>query len=440
MAELALKAVADQRRKAAPLLSARLERISLDLIRAHHYSLGTVIAGALDSLGEALAVDQALIATGDETGPLRHHLWERSRVNGSAQGEGADALSSSLWRMRSRRTLVCSDRGRLPASSRHKLPAGLSSAIVVPLHGRATRGMVAIAARTARSWAAEEVAAVESLAAMVAAALDRVASVASLDVEKDRRLRAEAETRRLRDQLAHAGRISMLGELAASLAHELKQPLSAIYMNAQAAERFLDRKPPELENVSGALRDLNQDCRRAADVIGRVREMFRPHETEGVEVSVGLLIEHVLRLLHEDAVTRDVNVAIDVRPDLPPIRGDRVQLEQVVMNLLVNAFDAVTGLADARDVTVRASRRRGFVEVAVLDTGRGIATGDLGRVFEPLFTRKPQGMGMGLAICRTIVEAHGGTISASNRAEGGSMFAVRLPALGTAAGGAQGRR
>ena len=136
----------------------------------------------------------------------------------------------------------------------------------------------------------------------------------------------------------------------------------------------------------------------------------------------------MLKLLHEDAIARGVDVILDIKPDLPEVNGDRVQLEQVVMNLLVNAFDAVTGLAGARQVTVRASARDGSVELAVLDTGTGIARSELERIFEPFFTRKANGMGMGLAICRNIVEAHGGRIFARNRTERGSAFELRLPA------------
>jgi signal transduction histidine kinase len=157
--------------------------------------------------------------------------------------------------------------------------------------------------------------------------------------------------------------------------------------------------------------------------------MFRRHETERVPLSIGPVIEHVLRLLHEEAVTREVNVAIDVKPGLPMVNGDRVQLEQVLMNLLVNAFDAVTGQPGPREVTVRASVRGTSVELSVLDTGKGLGRRETERIFEPFFTRKPNGMGMGLTICRTIVEAHGGRVTARNRAERGAVFEITLPAI-----------
>jgi len=289
--------------------------------------------------------------------------------------------------------------------------------------------MLAVIARAPRPWSGDAVEATERFAEMVAAALDRIASQSAVTREQEGRRSAEAETRLLRERLAHAGRVSMLGELAASLAHELNQPLTAIYTNGQAAERFLDRKRPALDEALCALHDLGQDCRRAGEVLGRLRQMFRRHETERVPLAVGPLIEHVLRLLYEDAVGRGVNVVVDVPRDLPLVIGDCVQLEQVVMNLLVNAFDAVMGVDGPREATLRATAADGFVALSILDTGPGISPDDLDRIFEPFFTSKPNGMGMGLSICRTIIEAHGGRIGARNGGDRGSVFELSLPAV-----------
>ena len=156
--------------------------------------------------------------------------------------------------------------------------------------------------------------------------------------------------------------------------------------------------------------------------------MFRRHETERVPISVSVLLEHVLLLLHEDAVARGVDVVLQVQPDLPLVRGDRVQLEQMLMNLLVNAFEALTNVTTPRHVIVRVSATDGAIDLAVLDSGKGIARNELERIFEPFFSRKPNGMGMGLAICRTIVEAHGGRITADNRPDRGAVFELSLPA------------
>ena len=418
------------RRRSEPPELALLHRISAQLIRAANYSLLAAIESALAHLGEALAADRALLVTRDSSGTVEHHLWERRGPNGRAGRAADDTPEWLLDQLDLEHTLVCGSRKELPPSLLHGAKSQLSAAIFVPLRiERKAEGLLAVMARTPRPWTPDAVRTAEWLADMLAAGVDRMATHSSLGREQEKRMHAEAETRRLRDQLAHAGRVTMLGELAASLAHELNQPLTAIYTNAQAAHRLLDRKPPSLGEAREALHDLGQDCRRAGDVLDRLRQMFRRRETERVPLAVGPLIEHVLKLLHEDAVSRNVNVALDVRIGLPPVKGDRVQLEQVVMNLLVNAFDAVMGAAGPREVIVRATARDGVVEVAVLDNGKGIARADLERVFEPFFTRKPNGMGMGLAICRTIAEAHGGRISARPRSEHGSVFELSLPAL-----------
>ena len=420
-----------QRPNEPATLASMVQRISSELVRAPHHHLEDAINGALAELGNALGADRAVLLVHDSNGSGRY-LWERrGKNNGTRRLATGDRLDALLEQLGLEHTLVCGNRKQFPGPLLRggTLAAHISSAIVVPLQndGKAG-GVLALTARTPRVWTPDAVQATESIAHLLAAALERMASHSSVAKEQEARFRVEAEMRRLRDQLAHAGRVIMLGELAASLAHELNQPLTAIYTNAQAAHRFLDRKPPDLGEARGALHDLGQDCRRAGDVLGRLRQMFRRHEPERVSIAVGPLIEHVLKLLHEDAIARGVDVILDIKPDLPEVNGDRVQLEQVVMNLLVNAFDAVSGLAGPRQVTVRASARDASVELAVLDTGKGIARSELERIFEPFFTRKANGMGMGLAICRNIVEAHGGRIFARNRTERGSAFELRLPA------------
>jgi C4-dicarboxylate-specific signal transduction histidine kinase len=418
-----------KRRNESERLAGLLQRISSDLIRSAQQDLASAIDDALAGIGEALAADRAVVTTRDANGIVSQHAWKRSGMNGRHRTANGDPLDALLGRVQLEDTIVCDDRKSLPATLRAAKQIGkISSAILVPLNGK-TEGVLALAAASPRSWRPDEIVATQRAADLLSAGLERMAAQSSLSKEQAKRVHAEAETRKLRDQLAHAGRVSMLGELAASLAHELNQPLTAIYTNAQAAQRFLDRSRPDLSEALNALHDLGQDCRRAGDVLGRLRQMFRRHETERVPLGVGLLVEHVLMLLHEDGVARGVEIVLHVEPDLPLIRGDRVQLEQVLMNLLVNAFEAVTGVPGPKQVTVRAYERDGFVEVAVLDTGKGIARNELERIFEAFFTRKPNGMGMGLAICRTIVEAHGGHISADNRAERGAVFELSLPAL-----------
>ncbi|HWE22568.1 MAG TPA: ATP-binding protein [Myxococcales bacterium] len=403
-----------------------LQRIGCELVRAPDRNLESAIDSALAELGDALGADRVSVARRDSNGDVQRQIWER-RHSGRPP---ADSVDSFIDRLALEATATCSNRTRPPAALLRggPLPLHVSAAIVVPLLGLGRLGKLAVTARTPRAWGPEAVKATEHLAEMLIAALDRMASQSSLVKEQEKRIQAEAETRKLRDQLAHAGRVTMLGELAASLAHELNQPLTAIYTNAQAAHRFLDRRPPALADVRAALHDLGQDCRRAGDVLGRLRQMFRRHDAERIPLAVGPLVEHVLKLLHEDVVARGIEVAVDIKPNLPVVNGDRVQLEQVLMNLLVNAFDAVSAVPGPRHVAVRAAARDGVLELSVLDSGGGIARSEVERIFDPFFTRKPNGMGMGLAICRTIAEAHGGRISARNRAERGAVFTLSLPA------------
>ncbi|HME05793.1 MAG TPA: ATP-binding protein, partial [Bryobacteraceae bacterium] len=233
---------------------------------------------------------------------------------------------------------------------------------------------------------------------------------------------AEQETLLLRQEIAHVGRVTMLGQLASSLAHELNQPLGAILRNAEAAELFLQTDQPDLEEVRAIVADIRKDDQRAGDVIDRLRALLKRRQLDPRPLLLSELVDEVLTLTRADSTTRRVGVEIDVPRDLPLVRGDRIHLQQVLLNLLLNGMDALTDVADGeRSLTVRArSAGSGFVEVAVGDNGHGIPAEKLGRLFEPFFTTKAQGMGLGLPISRTIIEAHGGRIWAENNAERGA--------------------
>ena len=247
---------------------------------------------------------------------------------------------------------------------------------------------------------------------------------------------AEVELQQLRTQLAHASRVSMLGQLAAALAHELSQPLGAILRNTEAAEIFIEHDPPDLDELRAILADIRQDDQRATDVIERLRALLkrRGFAPRALAVS-GEVLGPVIALVQFDALARQVRLEIQADPALPTVLGDPVQLQQVLLNLMLNAMDAVADRpADRRQVTVRA-RRHGEreVEVAVGDSGPGIAPERLGRLFEPFFTTKPNGMGIGLSISRTLIEAHGGRLWAENNAGEGATFRFTLPLAGDAA-------
>ena len=243
------------------------------------------------------------------------------------------------------------------------------------------------------------------------------------------RKHAEEETQLLRQDIAHAGRVSMMGQLASGLAHEINQPLAAILRNAEAAELFLQHSSPDLDEIRAILSDIRSDDERAGQIIDRLRGQLKRQTLDAGRLDVGALVGEVAALVRIDAATRQVKLDIDVPADLPHVRGDRVQIQQVLLNLLLNGMDALHGtrLEDRRvDVTARLDGAQ-LIEIAVGDAGQGIPADTLPRIFDPFFTTKPDGMGIGLAVSRTIVEAHSGRLWAENRNGGGAVFRFTLP-------------
>lgn len=239
---------------------------------------------------------------------------------------------------------------------------------------------------------------------------------------------SEIELAHVRGQLAHAGRVSMMGQLAAALAHELNQPLGAILRNAEAADLFLQSPEPDLRELRAIIHDIEKDDKRAGGVIERLRALLKRKEIEIRPVVLKDLLEEVEALIRAEASARGVRLEVNAAAGLPPVQGDRVHLQQILINLVINGMDALSGIGRLeRRVTISACHGGpGFVEVAVTDTGSGIDPEVLGHVFDPFFTTKPNGMGMGLSICRTIVEAHGGMIAAESGFRG-SSFHFTLP-------------
>jgi two-component system, LuxR family, sensor kinase FixL len=240
--------------------------------------------------------------------------------------------------------------------------------------------------------------------------------------------KAEAEAEELRRELTHIGRVTALGQLTTSLAHELSQPLGAILRNAEAAELLLDRRPTDLVELRAILADIHRDDRRAGEVIDRLRALLQRRPLRFERIAVGGLIRDVSALVRPDAAARHILLRCDLDANLPCVSGDRVHLSQVLLNLLINAFDAISETRRARQVVVEArGQGQHEVKVEVTDWGTGIPADRLRQIFEPFYTTKAAGMGMGLSVSRTIVEAHGGRIWAENANDAGARFHLVLP-------------
>ena len=242
------------------------------------------------------------------------------------------------------------------------------------------------------------------------------------------RKQGELESQRLRQEMAHVGRISAMGELTASIAHELNQPLTAILNNARVAQRLLASEVVDVAQVREILSDIATDDKRAADVILRLRRLLRKGDLEYTVLDLNEVATEVARLVTSDAAIRDVPLRVELAAAVPRVRGDRVQLQQVVLNLVLNGLDAMRESPGDRSLVIRTfSDGTSAAGISVRDAGTGIAASDIGNIFEPLFTTKAEGLGMGLAISRTIIQAHGGRLTATNNDDGGATFQFTLP-------------
>jgi signal transduction histidine kinase len=294
---------------------------------------------------------------------------------------------------------------------------GVKSRVAIPLTVEGTViGALAFSAVTIeRAWRDEFVQRLQLLGEVFANTLSR--------------RRSEMEGQRLRQDLAHIGRVSTVGELTASLAHELNQPLTAILANAQAVRRILDADTADLIEVRAIVDDIVDDDKRASEVIGRLRGFLKKGTLERSSLDMGELVGQVARLVAGDSVLRGVVIRLELAPGLPAVYADRVQLQQVILNLILNGFDAMRDSEVGRRVLLlrTASDDTGSVTVTVEDSGAGIERTDVGHVFDAFYTTKSDGLGMGLAIVKSIVEAHGGRVEARNNPESGATFSFALP-------------
>jgi C4-dicarboxylate-specific signal transduction histidine kinase len=249
--------------------------------------------------------------------------------------------------------------------------------------------------------------------------------------------RAEEAVQEAQAALAHVTRMATLGELTAWITHEVNQPLTGIVTNGAACLRWLDKAPPALDEARRSVEDMISDARRASEVIHSIRALSKKTDAEKVPLDINDVIREGSRLVQREAITHGASLRLELAPELPSILGDRVQLQQVIINLVINAIQAMASVTDRpRILLIRSQQSEdGHVLVAVRDSGTGIEAKSVNKLFKAFFTTKPSGMGMGLSICRTIIEAHSGQVSAANNSGPGATFQLILPSRSLTSGG-----
>ena len=244
----------------------------------------------------------------------------------------------------------------------------------------------------------------------------------------DDQKRAEEALRQAQRDLTRINRVTTMGELAASLAHEVSQPISGAMTNANLCLRELGSDDPGIDGIRAAVTRIARDTKRAADIIDRIRSQFRKSAPKQEMVDVGEACQEIIGLLHDEAVRNNITVATELAADLPRIVGDRVQLQQVAMNLLVNGFEAMKDVDGTRKIFIRVKRAENEqVLVSISDTGIGLLPHVAEQIFDPFFTTKSHGTGMGLRISRSIIESHGGRLWATPNDGPGATFAFSIP-------------
>ena len=420
------------RRRAEVLLGERLQFETLlseqvaTFSRISAADVDREIQRALRRIADLLAVDWGnLTEYSDDSRTARvTHRWVADGVGPQPAAIGFEEIPWVVARLRRGELVRFSKIDELPEGDatvdrETYRRLGVKSQVAVPLtvEGVVVGALAFSTVGTERAWRDEFVQRLHLLGDVFAHTLSR--------------RRSEMEGQRLRQDLAHVGRVSTMGELTASLAHELNQPLTAILSNAQAAQRILTSDKADLVEIREILGDIVEDDKRAGEVIHRLRGFLKKSNLEVSALDIGELVGQVARLVSSDAIIRNVAIRVELAPGLPSVCGDRVQLQQVILNLLMNGLDAMreSGEGERTLVLRTVDGAPASVVVAVEDSGVGIDEADLDHVFHAFYTTKPDGLGMGLAIARSIVEAHGGHLEARNNPRWGATFSFTLPVI-----------
>jgi len=256
---------------------------------------------------------------------------------------------------------------------------------------------------------------------------DRVTRVRGLMVDLTNRKQAEEALRQARADLAYVSRMTTMGELTASLAHEVNQPIAAAVTNANTCLRWLTRDHPDVEEARAAATRIVKDGTRAGEIISRTRLLFEKGTSQHNLVDVNEVIGEMIVLLRGETTRYSISVRTELAADLPQVMGDRVQLQQVMMNLVINGIDAMKDVDDTRELNIKSRAENGQLLVSVSDTGAGLPPQQADQIFNAFFTTKPHGTGMGLRISRSIIESHGGRLWAADNSPRGACFCFTLP-------------
>jgi C4-dicarboxylate-specific signal transduction histidine kinase len=420
------------RRRAEVLLGERLQFETLlseqvaTFSRISPADVDREIQRALRRIADLLAVDWGNLTEYSDDRRIARvtHWWVADGVGPQPAAIGFEEIPWVVTRLRRGELVRFSKIDELPEGDatvdrETYRRLGVKSQVAVPLtvEGAVVGALAFGTVGTERAWRDEFVQRLHLLGDVFAHTLSR--------------RRSEMEGQRLRQDLAHVGRLSTMGELTASLAHELNQPLTAILSNAQAAQRLLTSDRDDLAEIGEILSDIVKDDKRAGEVIHRLRGFLKKSNAELAALDIGELIGQMARLVSSDAIIRNVAIRLDLAPGLPPVCGDRVQLQQVILNLLMNGLDAMRESGEGERALVLRTESGGpaSVVVAVEDSGVGVDEADLDHVFHAFYTTKPDGLGMGLAIARSIVEAHGGHLEVRNNPGCGATFSFTLPVI-----------
>ena len=430
-----------QRRRAQRSLAERLRfetllsEVSAALLTHRTIEVDREIERMLQRVGEEMDFDRAVLSerTEGQQGAAATHTWTRDGIPAAPRTFDAEAYPWIAVRLAAGEPIHVPGLDAIPAEAivdRQSFErVGIRSLTVVPL---VVQEMVIGALgfsslRRERVWPPELVPRLQLLADVFAHVLTRQRADSAVRKSDERRRQAEKEAQRQREELAHALRVTTLAELTASLAHELNQPLTTIVLNAQTGHRLLlTGAGHELGEV---LDDIRRDATRAGQVVQRHRALLRKGEPEHKLLDINEVVAGVATLVRHDLERAHVSLRLTLGEDLPLVRGDAVQLQQVILNLLLNACEALSELPrGSRTLEVTTDQDgHAFVRIAVRDSGVGVLESELKRIFDPFVTTKSQGLGMGLAISRSIIEAHGGRIWATANEDHGLTIHVELP-------------